>query len=135
MIAQVVVLLAVVLLVAGIVGFFVRLSGASLPIRNGVHTEGIIRAWRYTGMYAEGTGNFGSVYELELQVTPAGGGEPCLVRVRSTIDTLAEPEIGARVAVIISPTNPRRVKVDHKRTHTIADRDWHTPSEGDRPGS
>jgi hypothetical protein len=60
-----------------IVGLFAKMSGASLPIRNGVPGEATIQAYKDTGIYEKGTGNFGSVYELKLLVTPVGGvGEP-----------------------------------------------------------
>jgi hypothetical protein len=78
-------------------------------------------------MYERGTGNFGSVYQLKLLVTPVGGvGAPYVVEVKSTIDSIGDPDVGDRIPVIISPTNPKRVKVDHSRTRPPDDKGWHT---------
>jgi hypothetical protein len=78
-------------------------------------------------MYERGTGDFGSIYDLKLEVTPVGGvGAPYMVQVKSTIDSIVDPDIGDRIPVIISPTNPMRVKVDHKRTRQPIDKGWHT---------
>ena len=116
-----------------IVGLFTRITGASLPIRNGVHAEAVIEAYRDTGMYERGTGNFGSIYELKLRVAPVGGGQPVMVQVKSTIDSFVDPDIGDRIPVIVSPTNPKRVKVDHKRILPPEDKGWHTAeTDGDR---
>jgi hypothetical protein len=128
--------LAIVVSVLLIVGLFVRITGASLPIRNGVHGEATIEAYRDTGMYERGTGNFGSVYQLKLLVTPVGGGAPVTAEVKSTIDRIVDPSIGDRIPVIISPTNPRRVKVDHSRTRPRDDNGWHTTeNDPDRPNT
>jgi hypothetical protein len=105
---------------------FVWVTGASFPIRNGVQGESTIQAYRDTGMYERGSGNFGSIYQLKLLVTPVGGGAPVVAEVKSTIDSLMEPSIGDRIPVIISPTNPKRVKIDHSRTRPRDDKGWHT---------
>jgi len=122
-------LLVTVAVVLVVVGLVVRVTGASLPIRNGVRSEATIQAYRDTGMYERGTGNFGSVYQLRLLVTPVGGGAPVVAEVRSTIDSIVDPSIGDRIPVIISPTNPRRVKVDHSRTRPPDDKGWHTAQD------
>jgi hypothetical protein len=123
----VITLLVIVVVILLIVGLFVWVSGSSLPIRNGVQGEATIQAYRDTGMYERGTGNFGSVYQLKLLVTPVGGvGAPYVVEVKSTIDSIGDPDVGDRIPVIISPTNPKRVKVDHSRTRPPDDKGWHT---------
>jgi hypothetical protein len=120
-------LLVFVVVILLVVGLFVWVSGSSLPIRNGVQGEATIQAYRDTGMYERGTGNFGSVYQLKLLVTPIGGvGAPYMVEVKSTIDSIVDPTIGDRIPVIISSTNPMRVKVDHSRTRPPEDNGWHT---------
>ena len=120
-------LLVFVVVILLVVGLFVWVSGSSLPIRNGVQGEATIQAYRDTGMYERGTGNFGSVYQLKLLVTPIGGvGAPYMVEVKSTIDSIVDPTIGDRIPVIISSTNPMRVKVDHSRTRPSEDNGWHT---------
>ena len=121
-----------VVVVGGVVLYFVRVTGASLPMRNGVQSEATLKAFRDTGMYERGTGNFGSIYDLKLEVTPVGGmGAPYMVQVRSTIDSIVDPDIGDRIPVLISPTNPMRVKVDHKRTRQPLDKGWHTADDTD----
>ena len=123
----VITLLVIVVVILLIVGLFAWVSGSSVPIRNGVQGEATIQAYRDTGMYERGTGNFGSVYQLKLLVTPVGGvGAPYVVEVKSTIDSIGDPDVGDRIPVIISPTNPMRVKVDHKRTRPPEDKGWHT---------
>jgi hypothetical protein len=128
-VGTVITLLVIVVVILLIVVLVSRTTGASLPIRNGVRGEAIIEAYRDTGMYERGTGNFGSVYQLKLLVTPVGGGAPVMVEIKSTIDSIVDPTIGARVPVIISPTNPKRVKVDHKRTLPPDDKGWHTTND------
>ena len=129
MVGIVIALLAVGVPILLVVGLFFWISGASLPIRNGVHTEATIEAWADTGMYQKGTGNFGSIYKLRLLVTPVGGGAPVTVEIKSTIDRIIDPDVGYRLPVIVSPTNPRRVKVDHSRTRQSLDKGWHTTND------
>jgi hypothetical protein len=126
----VITLLVIVVVILLVVGLVVRTTGASLPIRNGVQSEATIQAYRDTGMYERGTGNFGSVYQLKLLVTPVGGGVPVIAEVKSTIESIVDPSIGDRIPVIISATNPRRVKVDHSRTRMPDDKGWHTAENG-----
>ena len=120
-----------VVVVVGVVWLIVRTMGASLPIRNGVRSEGIIKAWRDTGMVeSHGAGTLGSsIYDLQLEVTPVGGGAPVIAHTRAQLDSFMDPSIGARIPIIISPTNPRRVKVDHSRTAPALDKSWHTASD------
>jgi hypothetical protein len=116
-----------IVIVVAVLLYFARATGLSRPIRNGVPSEATIQAYRDTGMYERGTGNFGSIYDLKLLVPPIGGaGQPYVVQIRSTIDSITDPNVGDRLPVIISPTNPMRVKVDHSRTRPRDDKEWHT---------
>jgi hypothetical protein len=129
------------LIVLGVIYLIVHTMGASFPIRNGVRSEGIIRAWKDTGMMeSHGAGTLGStIYDLQLEVTPVRGGAPVIAHVRSQLDSFMDPDVGARVPIIISPSNPKRVKVDHSRTATPIDKSWHTSNDSrgssDDPGS
>ena len=130
-------LLAIFILGAvGVAFLIVHTMGASLPIRNGVRSEGIIKAWRDTGMMeSHGSGTLGSsIYDLQLEVTPVGGGAPVTAHVRSQLDSFMDPDVGSRVPIIISPSNPKRVKVDHSRTSTPLDKGWHTSSDSNGSG-
>ncbi len=128
-------LLVLVVVVACVV-WAVRVTGFSLPIWNGVRSEGIIVAWRDTGMAeSSGAGSLGStIYDLQLQVMPVRGGAPVIAHVRAQLDSFLDPDVGKRVPIIISPTNPKRVKVDHSRLDTPLDKSWHTAT-GSAPGA
>jgi hypothetical protein len=125
--------LIVLAIAIGVVVWVVRIMGASLPIRNGVRGEGTIVAWRDTGMMeSHGAGSLGSsFYDLELQVSPVGGGAPVIAKVRAQLDGFMDPDVGQRVPIIISPSNPKRVKVDHSRTSPPLDKGWHTAEGSD----
>ena len=114
----------------------VRVTGWSPPIWNGVRSEGIIVAWRDTGMAeSSGAGSLGStIYDLQLQVMPVRGGAPVIAHVRAQLDLMLSPDIGKRVPIIISSTNPKRVKVDHSRLDTPLDKSWHSAT-GSAPGA
>ena len=132
-----VLLVVILILVAvGIIYLIVHTMGASLPIRNGVRSEGIIRAWKDTGMMeSHGEGTLGSsIYDLQLEVTPVRGGAPVIAHVRSQLDSFMDPDVGQRVPIIISPSNPKRVKVDHSRTAPPLDKSWHTSNGSDGSG-
>ena len=124
-------LVVVILIVIGATYLIVHTMGASLPIRNGVRSEGIIKAWKDTGMMeSHGTGTLGSsIYDLQLEVTPVRGGAPVIAHVRSQLDSFMDPDVGDRVPIIISPSNPKRVKVDHSRTAPPIDKSWHTSND------
>lgn len=133
------VLLFLVLPLAVVVGALIwvaRVMGASLPITDGVPGEGIIKAWRDTGMMeSHGAGTLGStIYDLQLEVAPVGGGAPVMAHLRAQLDSFLDPNVGDRVPIIISRSNPRRVKVDHSRTTTPLDKSWHTADDSDRSG-
>jgi hypothetical protein len=106
----------------------VRVAGWSPPIWNGVRSEGTIVAYRDTGMAeSSGAGSLGStIYDLQLQVMPVRGGAPVVAHVRAQLDLMMAPDVGKRVPIIISPTNPKRVKVDHSRLDMPLDKSWHT---------
>ena len=129
-------LLVVIAIVGGAIYLFIHVTGASLPIWNGVRSEGIIRAWRDTGMIeSSGPGTLGStIYDLQLEVTPVGGGAPVMTHCRAQLDSLMDPNIGDRVPIIISPTNPRRVKIDHSVLAPPVDKHWHTSNDGNGAG-
>jgi hypothetical protein len=123
-------------IVVFVVGLFVRITGSSLPILDGAQSMATIDAWKDTGMYEKGTGDFGSIYDLVLSVTPIGGvGERYKVRIRSTLERVTDPDVGDRVPMIISRRNPMRVKIDHERTRPRIDKGWHTtPATGTEAG-
>lgn len=123
--------MVLILIVVGVIYLIVHTMGASFPIRNGVRSEGIIKAWKDTGMMeSHGEGTLGSsIYDLQLEVTPVRGGAPVIAHVRSQLDSFMDPDVGARVPIIISPTNPKRVKVDHSRTAPPIDKGWHTSND------
>jgi len=118
----------VLVVVAACVYWAIHVTGYSLPILNGVQSEGTILAWRDTGMMeSHGAGSLGStIYDLQLEVAPVRGGAPVTAHVRAQLDSFMDPSIGDRVPIIISPTNPRRVKVDHSRLAPPVDKGWHT---------
>ena len=128
-------LLVLVGLVA-IVVWAVRVTGWSPPIWNGVRSEGTIVAWRDTGMAeSSGAGSLGStIYDLQLQVMPVRGGAPVIAHVRAQLDLMMAPDVGKRVPIIISRTNPKRIKVDHSRLDMPLDKNWHTAT-GSEPGA
>jgi hypothetical protein len=115
-----------------VVGLFVRITGSSLPILDGVPGTATIAAWKDTGMYEKGTGDFGSIYDPVLNVMPIGGvGERYTVKIRSTLERVTDPDVGDQVPVVISRRNPMRVKIDHGRTRPRIDKGWHTTPDSD----
>ena len=128
--------LFVLVAVVACVVWAVRVTGFSLPIWNGVRSEGTIVAWRDTGMAeSSGAGSLGStIYDLQLEVMPVRGGAPVTTHVRAQLDSFMDPSVGTRVPIIISPTNPKRVKVDHSRLAPPLDKSWHTAT-GSAPGA
>jgi hypothetical protein len=133
MLGIVLVLLAVVAPFVLVVVIFVALAGASLPIRNGVPGEAIIKACADTGMKnsKSSLGPGGRLYKLSLLVTPVGGvGAPYMVEIKSTIDGLG---LGDCMPVIISPTNPMRVKVDHNRIPKPDHSAWQSVDDDNPP--
>ena len=130
------VLLVLVGLGGAIAVWAVRVTGWSPPIWNGVRGEGTIVGWRDTGMAeSSGAGSLGStIYDLQLQVMPVRGGAPVVAHVRAQLDLMMAPDVGKRVPIIISSTNPKRVKVDHSRLDMPLDKSWHTATSS-APGA
>jgi hypothetical protein len=104
-----------------VVDFLVRkLSGTTAPVKNGVPSDAMIAGITDTGMTisSPSAGPDAPVYKLELQVTPIGGaGAPYTVEVKEAIPRLYIPMVlpGARIGVIIDPTDPTKVSPDFSR--------------------
>jgi hypothetical protein len=103
------------------VDFLVRkLSGTTAPVKNGVPSDAIIESITDTGMTitSPSAGPDAPVYRLSLQVTPLGGaGAPYQVEIKDAIPRLYIPMVlpGARIGVLIDPTDPTKVSPDFSR--------------------
>ena len=101
--------------------FLVRkFSGTTAPVKNGVPSDAYIESIADTGMTitSPSAGPDAPVYKLSLQVTPIGGaGAPYPVEIKEAIPRLFIPMVlpGARIGVLIDPTNPQRVSPDFSR--------------------
>jgi hypothetical protein len=96
-----------------------RLTGTTGPIENGLPGDAIIESIAETGMTITmpSVGPYAPEYKFVLQVTPAGGGEPYKVETKALVPRLFIPMTvpGARVGVLIDPTNPQKVSLDFSR--------------------
>jgi hypothetical protein len=96
-----------------------RLAGVSGPIENGVPSEATIQTIADTGVTVSmpSVGPDAPDYKLGLVVDPIGGGAPYEVVVRALIPRICIPMVvpGARVGVLIDPTDPKKVSVDFGR--------------------
>jgi hypothetical protein len=103
------------------VDFLVRkFTGIEGPIQNGVASDSLIAGIADTGttISSPSVGPDAPVYKLTLQVTPIGGaGAPYQVEVKAAIPRLYIPVVmpGARLGVMIDPTNPMHVGPDFTR--------------------
>jgi hypothetical protein len=108
------------------VDFLVRkMSGTTAPVKNGVASDAFIASITDTGMTitSPSAGPEAPVYKLELQVTPIGGaGAPYTVEVKEAIPRLYIPMVlpGARIGVMIDPTDPSKVSPDFSRIGAAA---------------
>ena len=101
--------------------FLVRkFSGTTGPVKNGVPSDAIIESIADTGMTitSGSVGPDAPVYKLGLQVTPVGRvGAPYPVEIKDAIPRLYIPMVlpGARIGVMVDPTNPMKVSPDFSR--------------------
>ena len=97
-----------------------KFSGTTAPVKNGVPSDAIIESIAETGMTitSGSVGPDAPVYKLGLQVTPIGGaGAPYQVEIKQAIPRLYIPMVlpGARIGVMVDPTNPMKVSPDFSR--------------------
>jgi hypothetical protein len=102
------------------VDFLMRKITGIEAVKNGVPSDALIAGIADTGTTISSPtyGPDAPVYKLTLQVTPVGGaGAPYQVEVKSAIPRLYIPMVlpGARVGVMIDPTNPQHVSPDFNR--------------------
>ena len=106
--------------------FLVRkISGTTAAVKNGVPSDAVIESIADTGMTIS-SGSVGPeapVYKIGLQVTPMGGiGAPYSVEIKEAIPRLYIPMVvpGARLGVMIDPTDPTKVSPDFSRMGAAA---------------
>jgi hypothetical protein len=97
-----------------------KMMGTVGPIKNGVPSDALIESIAETGMTmtSPSVGPDAPVYKLGLRVTPIGGaGDPYLVEIKETIPRIFVPMVlpGARIGVLIDPTDPMKVGPDFSR--------------------
>ena len=97
-----------------------KMTGIEGPIKNGVPSDAMIESITDTGttISSPSVGPDAPVYQLGLQVTPIGGaGAPYQVVIKAAIPRLNIPMVlpGARIGVLIDPTNPMKVSPDFSR--------------------
>lgn len=96
-----------------------RLAGVSGPIKGGLPSQATIQSISDTGVTVtmSGVGPEAPDYKLGLLVDPVGGGTPYEVEVKALVPRIFIPMIvpGARIGVIIDPTDPQKVAVDFSR--------------------
>jgi hypothetical protein len=96
-----------------------KMTGVSGPIKGGVPSEAIIQSITDTGVTVSmaSVGPDAPEYKLGLAVTPIGGGAPYAVEAKALVPRIYLPMVvpGARVGVVIDPTNPQHLTVDFSR--------------------
>ena len=97
-----------------------KMTGIEGPIKNGVPSDAMIESIADTGttISSPSVGPEAPVYKLGLQVTPVGGlGAPYPVEIKEAIPRLYVPMVlpGARIGVLIDPTNPMKLSIDFSR--------------------
>ena len=119
-----------------------KLSGTTGPIRNGVPSDAIIESIADTGVTVtmRGVGAYAPDYRFVLQVTPVGGGAPYRVETKALVPRLYMATVvpGARVGVLIDPTNPMKLWIDFSRMGGASAAGWSAgrpagPAAGDVP--
>lgn len=104
-----------------VVRYFLRKIGATArPIANGVPADAIIETIADTGFTASapGIGANSPRYRLGLQVSPADQfSSPYRIEITTFIPRIYTPQIvpGAKIGVIVDPTNPSNVVLDLAR--------------------
>ena len=90
-----------------------RLAGVPAPIQGGLPGSAVIESIADTGVTVSmpGVGAKAPDYMLGLLVTPAGGGTPYQVEVKTLVPRIFIPMIvpGATIAVTIDPNDPRKI--------------------------
>ena len=96
-----------------------RLAGVSGPIKGGIPGEATIQSIADTGVTVSmsGVGAEAPDYKFGLLVEPPGGGTPYEATVRALVPRIFIPMVvpGARVGVLIDPTDPQKMTVDFSR--------------------
>lgn len=96
-----------------------KLSGVSGPIKGGIASDAFIESIADTGVTVTmpSVGPDAPDYKFTLQVTPIAGGAPYQVVTKALVPRLYVPMVvpGARVGVLIDPTDPQRVSIDFSR--------------------
>ncbi|MGD0409794.1 MAG: hypothetical protein ABSB34_12500 [Candidatus Limnocylindrales bacterium] len=105
-----------------------KLSGTTGPIKNGEPSDAIIESIADTGMTVtmRGVGSYAPDYRFVLQVSPVGGGAPYQVQTNALVPRLFIPMVvpGARVGVLIDPTDPTKVSIDFGRMGGASAAGW-----------
>jgi hypothetical protein len=110
------------------VRYFLRNLGTTRPIANGVPADAIIETISDTGFTASapGIGAASPRYRLGLQIIPADQfTSPYQVEVTTFIPRIYVPQIvpGARIGVLVDPTNPNNVGLDLVRLGRVPTQD------------
>ena len=116
----------VVLLVVRYV--FRKIGATTRPVANGVPADAIIETIADTGFTASapGLGANSPRYRLGLQVIPADQfSSPYRVEITTFIPRIYTPQIvpGARIGVVVDPTNPSKVMLDLARLGRVPTQD------------
>jgi len=117
------------LVVLLLVRYFLRKLGATTtPIANGVPADAIIETIADTGFTASapGLGANSPRYRLGLQVIPADQfSSPYRVEITTFIPRIYTPQIvpGAKIGVVVDPTNPSNVMLDLARLGRVPTQD------------
>lgn len=102
-----------------------KMTGTTGPIKGGLPSDAIIESIADTGTTVSmpGVGANAPEYKFGLQVNPPGGaGAPYQVQVKALVPRLFLPMIvpGARVGVLIDPTNPMMLSIDFSRINAAS---------------
>ena len=108
--------------------FLRRLGATTTPIANGVPADAIIETIADTGFTASapGLGANSPRYRLGLQVIPADQfSSPYRVEITTFIPRIYTPQIvpGAKIGVVVDPTNPSKVMLDLARLGRVPTQD------------
>jgi hypothetical protein len=103
---------------------FRKFGGAMGSIKNGLPAEAVIQSVGETGMTisSPGVGPEAAVYKLGLLVTPPGGGTPYATETTHAVPRIFMPMMlpGARIGVLVDPTDPQKVVPDWRRVGSAA---------------
>jgi hypothetical protein len=105
-----------------------KLGATTTPIANGVPADAIIETIADTGFTASapGLGANSPRYRLGLQVIPADQfSSPYRVEITTIIPRIYTPQIvpGAKIGVVVDPTNPSKVMLDLARLGRVPTQD------------